>query len=246
LGCKWPFLAYLSFLLQPTQYFPVLPGRFEKLLHFYGINFKFAGKVEWKRYSFLLDVADLLKEKLSIYGKINAIHVQSYMWVVSGLLEKAFEIKDGIKKFNISKELQSRQKRAAEQERIGLMGEQFIIDCERQKLIEAGRDDLADLVRLVAVESSSIGYDILSYKIDGEPIHIEVKTTTRNKKYDNGFWLSETERYSAEFDPNWKVYRVWEIDSSPCYEDLGNIVTNNQEWKVAPSSWFVSRIWHDT
>lgn len=246
LSCKWPFLAYLSFLLQPTQYFPVLPGRFEKLLNFYGINFKFSGKVEWKRYSFLLDVAELLKEKLSIYGQINTIHVQSYMWVVSGLLEKAFENTYYTKKFDISKELRSRQNRVAEQKRIGLMGEHFILDCERKKLIEAGREDLANLVSLVAAESASIGYDILSFKIDGNPIHIEVKTTTRDKKYDSGFWLSETERDSAESDPNWKIFRVWEIDSSPSYEDLGNIVTNNQEWKVDPSSWFVSRIHQNT
>ena len=241
LGCKWTFLAYLCFLLNPILYFPVLPGRFQKLMNYYGINEEFSGKVEWKRYLVLLNMADHLKEKLSIYGQLNAIHIQSYIYVVSGLIENLHNEEPEISTVDYKKELERRQKRAAEKERIGLMGEQFIMEAERKKLKDSSRDDLAEMVKLVSMESSSIGYDILSYKENGDPIHIEVKTTTREKSLDDGFWLPETERSCAKIDPTWAIYRVWSINSSPYYENLGNIIQCTKDWEVNPSSWYVSQ-----
>jgi hypothetical protein len=41
LGCKWPFMAYLCFLLNPQLYFPILPGRFDMLLRFYKVGYLF-------------------------------------------------------------------------------------------------------------------------------------------------------------------------------------------------------------
>lgn len=240
LSCKWPFLAYLSFLLNPTLYFPVLPGRFEKLLLFYNIDFKFSGKVEWTRYALLLEIANQLKEKLSIYGQANAIQVQSYMWVVSGLLGKAKNVDPKNDVIDLDKELENRQKRSAEKERIGLLGEKFIFESERRRLLDVQRADLAEKVDHVATKTSSLGYDIFSYNVDGSPLHIEVKTTTREKPLDTGFWLSETERDCGGKDHNWVIYRVWAIDSSPYYENLGNVVNNDVGWKVDPCSWFVS------
>lgn len=65
LGCKWPLLAYLAFLRSPECYFPILPGAFQRVLHFYGIDTQLAGKVEWSRYRTLLLVADEVKERLA-------------------------------------------------------------------------------------------------------------------------------------------------------------------------------------
>jgi len=241
LGCKWTFVAYLCFLLNPILYFPVLPGRFQKLMNYYGINEGFSGKVEWNRYLVLLNMAEQLKEKLSIYGQLNAIHIQSYIYVVSGLLDQLDEETLLIDTIDFEEELKRRQQRAAEKERIGLIGEQFILETEREKLKNAERPDLAKTVRLVAAESSSIGYDILSYNENGDSIHIEVKTTTREKSLDDGFWLPETERSCAKNDPAWTIYRVWSVNSSPYYENLGNIIQCATDWQVSPSSWYVSQ-----
>lgn len=99
---SWPFLAYLSFLVNPGIYFPILPLKFDKLLQFYGINEKISREFSWKKYSVLLELADELRSKLANYGKLDAIQVQSYMWVISTI------ITDGIKKEHILDDLESK------------------------------------------------------------------------------------------------------------------------------------------
>jgi hypothetical protein len=44
LGCKWPFFAYLAFVLRPDKCFPILPSQFDALLAFYGTNEAISGK----------------------------------------------------------------------------------------------------------------------------------------------------------------------------------------------------------
>ena len=240
LGCNWAFLAYLAFLSSPQVYFPIRPTRFDALLHHYGIGVSISGYVSWERYKILLDLGEALKRKLVVYGTPNAIEIQSYMWVISYLLQdesmtdqKAFEIDFG-------SELKERVSKAKERERIGLLGEKYIYEEERKKLRKANRDDLVDKVTLVSMNDDSHEFDILSFTSEGTPLHIEVKTTTRSPVDDHGFWLSENERLKAEQDIYWSVYRVWNINMSPSYQDLGNIILDKGEnWELRASSWYV-------
>lgn len=243
LGCKWAFLAYLAFLLDPQTYFPVLPTRFDKLLGYYGISKSVSGYVSWDRYSILLDLAEVLKSKLAMYGQPDAIEIQSYMWVVSGLvMERKLPKRIEIEMADFNSELSARVQRARERERIGLLGEQFIYETERTKLKEAGRADLVSKVQLVSSTGDGFGFDVLSFTPDGKELHIEVKTTTRSPLDDDGFWLSEIERLQAEQDVSWVIYRVYNIDSSPSYENIGNIVIHtDQQWELNASVWYVRR-----
>ena len=110
-------------------------------------------------------------------------------------------------------------------------------------LAALGRPDLAERVRLVAGDAS-LGYDVSSFNGAGEPLHIEVKSTTRDIEGDQGFWLSEGERRQGELDPHWVVYRVLEVDRSPLLRELGNIVqTPIQGWVVESASWRVHPDW---
>lgn len=59
----------------------------------------------------------------------------------------------------------------------GNLGETYVFGEEQTRLRRAGRPDLADQVRWVALESVSEGYDILSYEADGTERLIEVKAT---------------------------------------------------------------------
>lgn len=243
LGCNWAFLSYLSFIYRPQLYFPVRPSFFDALLNFYGIDQKISGFVSWDRYSVLLELARTLKEKLLIYGIPNAIEIQSYMWVVAYLIIKnKLPVKvQEILEYDFKFELDSRMKQADERERIGLLGEKYIFEQERERLITAGRQDLADRVRMVSFETNST-YDILSFNQNRTERHIEVKTTSRTRENDDGFWLSENERLFAKSDNNWVVYRVWDIDTLPGYDNLGNIVQNNlPEWDIQPSGWYVKK-----
>ncbi len=240
LGCKWTFLAYLAFLLDVTRYFPILPTAFDTLLEFYGIEERISGYVTWERYSLILDLADALKSKLAQYGQADAIEIQSYMWVVSYLT------KDGkvagkaiISPPDFSSELEARVARVRENERTGLLGEQFVRKQEVDRLNNAGRHHLASGVKMVSFTDPGAGYDVLSFTLEGRELHIEVKTTTRSPGEDVGFWLSETERARAEQDDCFVIYRVWNIDSSPTAENLGNIaVQESEHWELTPSSWY--------
>lgn len=238
LGCNWAFVAYLAFLADHRRYFPILPTQFERLLQHYRLEGKLTGRVEWQRYALLLDLADDLKVLLIEYGPIDMISVQSYMWVVSGLIKD--EMVEGVAvsaTVDYQKELDSRQRSAVENERVGLKGERYVESEEKKKLREAGKKDLASKVRLVSTDPS-YGYDVLSFETNGKEIHIEVKTTTRSQASDVGFYLSSHEKSIAATDSFWCIHRVWEIDVDPIIQDLGNIVRIPDDgWIIEPSTW---------
>ena len=63
---------------------------------------------------------------------------------------------------------------------LGASGEVLILERERRRLAEAGRGDLAGKVEHVSVtQGDGLGYDIASFRPDGAPRLIEVKTTRR-------------------------------------------------------------------
>ncbi|OGR29252.1 MAG: hypothetical protein A2139_06850 [Desulfobacca sp. RBG_16_60_12] len=241
LGSNWAFVAYLAFLADHRRYFPILPSQFDKLLDYYGLGGRLSGRVEWQRYALLLELAEDLKAELGEYGPVEMIGVQSYMWVVSGLLRDG-KVEDAptYEVVDYQGELGRRQRSAAENERIGLKGERHVESEERKKLHGGGRSDLASRVRLVSTDPS-LGYDVLSFAINGKEIHVEVKTTTRSRVADAGFYLTSYEMSVAAIDSLWRIYRVCEIDVEPSIQDLGNIVMNPVVgWTIEPSTWRIS------
>ena len=85
----WRFYGYILFLLDDNKYFPIAPEIFSEVLQQYDFEEKISNKdISWKRYQLILELAENLLIKLSaIYGKLNLLQIQSYMWV----LGKAFE-----------------------------------------------------------------------------------------------------------------------------------------------------------
>lgn len=245
LGCNWRFMAYLAFLASDEFYFPIVPENFDALLDFYEVPQKIMGFVSWERYSVLLELAAFLKDKLAIYGQVGMIEIQSYMWVVSYLIKDRSPFLAGKTKIiapDFAAELKARQQRADERERIGLLGEKFVFEQEKEKLLKAERSDLADKVQLVSQVDSTCGYDIRSYTPHGEALHIEVKSTTCSQNQDEGFWLTANEKHQAEKDELWCIYRVWNVDSERICQDLGNIVRQgNENWELIVSNWYVKR-----
>ena len=82
---------------------------------------------------------------------------------------------------------------------IGLKGELFIMDSEKNKLKQAGITDTY-YPKHVALESMSSGYDVASIDENGNKIFIEVKTTTRRKEDINSkiFFISSNELVGAK------------------------------------------------
>lgn len=243
LGCAWPFVTYLAFLVAPQRYFPIRPSRFQRLLDFYRVDVgKLSGHVSWAGYQALRELAGTLRERLLRYGNASAIEIQSYMWVVAYLVDSAKQVPETITAVNFAEELQRRMAAAQERERIGVLGEEFVYLEVKRRLEKAGRRDLAKRVQLVSSDGNERGYDIRSFRTSGEEIHIEVKATSATPDQEFGFWLSDTEKRVAEEDASWRIYRVWDINLSPTYEDIGNVVTTSDGgWEVSASSWFVRK-----
>lgn len=139
---------------------------------------------------------------------------------------------------DFEEEWESRQMKAIERERIGLLGERLCYDSERARLQDLGRDDLASRVTLVSRLNGKSGYDLLTFDDEGQPIHVEVKTTTLARASGRGFWLTANEIDTAERDPLWNLWRVWDADGKPTIERYGNpIYELPVGWSREASTW---------
>ena len=98
----------------------------------------------------------------------------------------------------------------------GLLGEELVIEHEKKRLSERGREDLAEKVVWISQESDSYGYDIESFEIDDKgrekKIYIEVKTTS--SRVDTEFYISKHEVETSEKKKEqYYIYRVYDVNA---------------------------------
>jgi len=98
---------------------------------------------------------------------------------------------------------------------LGIAGEEFVLNIERRKLVEADRPDLARKVRWVTQEEGDgAGYDIYSFSAAGKERLLEVKTTNGSAK--TPFFVSRNEYdLSQERASEWLLYRVHKFATHP-------------------------------
>lgn len=103
-------------------------------------------------------------------------------------------------------------KQGKRNKKLGDIGESIILDLEIKHLESNGKSKLAKQVRHVSkLDGDGMGYDILSYNIDGREKYIEVKTT-RGNIY-RPFFISEYEiNFSVENENNYYLYRIFDLD----------------------------------
>jgi hypothetical protein len=108
----------------------------------------------------------------------------------------------------------------AENKKRGDYGEKLVVNRERRKLSDLGRDDLAHQVRHVSVEDGDgLGYDVLSFTPDGEKRFLEVKTTVRSEY--QPFYVSSNEvDFSDEEPSRFSLVRVFSIHDRPSWYEL--------------------------
>jgi hypothetical protein len=88
--------------------------------------------------------------------------------------------------------------------KLGLAGEHLVLDHERERLLTAGRSDLApNIIDVAVVEGDSAGYDIRSFNLEGSDRHIEVKTT--GGPASNAFFVSPNEITFSASHASWYV-----------------------------------------
>lgn len=98
---------------------------------------------------------------------------------------------------------------------LGRAGEELVLAHERTTLTQAGRPDLAREVRWVSDEDGDgAGFDIASFKPDGSPRLVEVKTTNGWDR--TPFYLSRNELAVAdERRADWLLFRLWNFSREP-------------------------------
>ena len=99
--------------------------------------------------------------------------------------------------------------------RTGDRGELIVLALEKQRLIAAGKPELAEDVDHVADRDDGLGYDILSFDDDGTKRPVEVKATTA-PNMQNGFYISANELEKSAKLPNYHLYLVFSaLSKSP-------------------------------
>ena len=97
---------------------------------------------------------------------------------------------------------------------LGLLGELFILRSEVEFLKLNDKVELADKVQHVSVTiGDGLGYDILSFDLNGNEKRIEVKTTRSD--ITRPFYLTKNElEYSILNSDNYFLYRLFDFDSN--------------------------------
>jgi hypothetical protein len=117
--------------------------------------------------------------------------------------------------------------REARNRSLGSAGESFVVAYERYRLHSNGASNLSDRVEHVAAtKGDGLGFDVLSFELDGRERFIEVKTTTFGKE--TPFFVSRGEvRFSQEAGEQFHLYRLFEFRRSPRLFDLRGSVQAN-------------------
>ncbi len=98
--------------------------------------------------------------------------------------------------------------------KLGLAGELLVLRMERDRLVAAGRGDLASqVVHVAKVEGDSAGYDIRSFASDSNFRYIEVKTTSGAAT--TAFFITPNEiDFSARHPNEYVLLRVFSYDAA--------------------------------
>ncbi len=98
---------------------------------------------------------------------------------------------------------------------LGELGENFVIDYEKARLMAAGKENLIEKIEWSSRErGDGLGYDILSRNDDGSDRFIEVKTTKLAKE--TPIYLSKNEiGFALKQEKNFYLYRVFDFDKNP-------------------------------
>lgn len=234
LGKQYPLLAYIYFLKDDRKHCPIAPTYFDKVFSELNIDLVTSHKCSWDNYSqfnsIISDVKTYLEVRLEP-NEVRLIDAHSFLWIVSHKLD---EFKSTQPKFDYEfinyalsdiSRAEYRERNINDIERTvddhidshrvrtlnGMKAEEIVLKAEKDYLIKAGKKDLAELVKNES-NKNYLGYDILSFEIDGSEKYIEVKSNVGSQKQ---FFLSSNELLKSKTLPNYYIYHVINSNISP-------------------------------
>jgi len=163
---------------------------------------------------FIYAVVRHLKEPASREVKPSLVHSSS----VSYLNSKELTLKT--KEPSFKGALINFIQNEIENKRTGDAGELWVINFEREYLINQGRPDLAGKIKHGSKdEGDGLGYDIRSFHPDGKTKYIEVKTTKGN--FDTTFYITRNElEWSKKHPEEYYLYRLFQFKDSTSSAEL--------------------------
>lgn len=125
-------------------------------------------------------------------------------------------------------------------DKVGKIGEEIVFEFEKKKLVEGGRDDLAQKVNLHRNDASNRtpGWDVSSFELTGEEIFIEVKSSEGQKISEVELTINEWFQAEKNSENNkYKIYLVSDVFSNPRIKIVNNpaklVLENSLELNVA-------------
>lgn len=111
----------------------------------------------------------------------------------------------------------NRAERDFQNRETGRLGEEFVFNLERQKLVDAGLPKLAEKVEWTARDKGDgVGYDIKSFNRAGDERLIEVKATTGDDR--TPFFITRTEYDVAQTNSaRWRLVRLFDLNKKPAF-----------------------------
>jgi hypothetical protein len=106
--------------------------------------------------------------------------------------------------------------RDASNRKLGKLGEEFVFELEKYRLLQAGRDDLAQKVTWASRDiGDGLGFDIISFdETDESERMLEVKATGLGKFFP--FYVTNNEVRCSDDIPNqYQLFRVFDFGKSP-------------------------------
>lgn len=122
--------------------------------------------------------------------------------------------------------------REASNQKLGLSGEQFIVNYEKARLIFEGKESLSEQITQVSLEDDSLGFDIHSFEQSGKDKFIEVKTT-KYARYTQFYVTKNEVKASEKLDEQYHLYRVFNFRNNPRFFQFRGDLKKN--FKLKPT-----------
>lgn len=229
-GRIYPFLSYLFYIKSDKKYLPISPKKFDDFFSEVNLGFITSGKASWENYnlyiSYIKDVQEFLNSQVDIEDEVTLLDGHSFVWICSSTIGFENKLKKNnkviipeFKKTRLSNSssnnknldnntsvktvksdyfITQHKKNIAK----GKKCENYVYHIEKQYLMENDLDELANKIKNVS-NQLGLGYDILSFDLEGNEKYIEVKSGSSNS-----FYISKNELEKMQKMDNYWIYIV--------------------------------------
>lgn len=160
-----------------------------------------------------IKIDDFLNRNLSMANNVNRVFAWADVFDAE-LPERIVGVKESRPEY-LARKIDYSQRESINR-KLGENGEEFVVNYERYRLAQAGREDLVNDVEWSSKEhGDGLGYDVRSFDpVKDEELFIEVKTTNSGKYLP--FYISKNElSFSRRYPDKYSLYRVYQFNSNP-------------------------------